>query len=103
MGGVAVSFPLFILLSAVSSTLGSGAASVISRALGKGDREKAAKAAANTFVLFYAAALLITVFGLLWLDELLHFMGVTDTLMPYARTYTRIILLGAVTSTGFPA
>ena len=101
VGGVAVSFPLFILLSAVSSTLGNGAASVISRALGKGDREKAAKAAANTFVLFYAAALLITVFGLLWLDELLHFMGVTDTLMPYARTYTRIILLGAVTSTGF--
>ena len=101
VGGVAVSFPLFILLSAVSSTLGSGAASVISRALGEGDREKAAKAAANTFVLFYAAALLITVFGLLWLDELLHFMGVTDTLMPYARVYTKIILLGAVTSTGF--
>ena len=101
VGGVAVSFPLFILLSAVSSTLGSGAASVISRALGEGDREKAAKAGANTFALFYAAALLITVFGLLWLDELLHFMGVTETLMPYARTYTRIILLGAVTSTGF--
>lgn len=101
VGGVAVSFPLFILLSAVSSTLGNGAASVISRALGEGNREKAAKAAANTFALFYAVALLITVFGNLWLDELLHFMGVTDTLMPYARAYTRIILLGAVTSTGF--
>lgn len=101
LGGVAVSFPLFILLSAVSSTLGSGAASVISRALGEGDCEKAAKAAANTFDLFYAAALLITVFGNLWLEELLHLMGVTDTLMPYARAYTRIILFGAVTSTGF--
>ena len=101
VGGVAVSFPLFIFLSAVSSTLGSGAASVISRALGEGDREKAAKTAANTFGLFYAAALLITAAGLLWLDELLHFMGVTDTLMPYARLYTKIILLGAVTSTGF--
>ena len=88
VGGVAVSFPLFIFLSAVSSTLGSGAASVISRALGEGDREKAAKTAANTFGLFYAAALLITAAGLLWLDELLHFMGVTDTLMPYARICT---------------
>ena len=101
VGGVAVSFPLFIFLSAVSSTLGSGAASVISRALGEEDQEKAAKTAANTFGLFYAAALLITAAGLLWLDELLHFMGVTDTLMPYARIYTKIILLGAVTSTGF--
>lgn len=46
-------------------------------------------------------AILITIFGLVWLDELLVFMGVTDTLLPYARVYTRIILLGAVTSTGF--
>ena len=101
VGGIAVSFPLFIFLSAVSSTLGSGAASVISRALGKGDINRAAKAAANTFALFYATALLITVCGLVWLDELLMFMGVTQSLMPYARAYTRIILLGAVTSTGF--
>lgn len=101
VGGVAVSFPLFIFLSAVSSTLGSGAASVISRALGEDDKEKAAKAAANTFLLFYSTAILVTIFGLVWLDELLMLMGVTDTLLPYARTYTRIILLGAVTSTGF--
>ena len=101
VGGVAVSFPLFLFLSAVSSTLGSGAASVISRALGEQDREKAAGAAANTFLMFYTTAVLITVFGLIWLDELLHFMGVTDTLLPYAKAYTRIILLGAVTSTGF--
>ena len=101
VGGVAVSFPLFIFLSAVSSTLGSGAASVISRALGERDNEKAAKAAANTFLMFYTTAVLITAFGLIWLDELLLFMGVTDTLLPYAKAYTRIILLGAVTSTGF--
>ncbi len=56
VGGVAVSFPLFIFLSAVSSTLGSGAASVISRALGERDNEKAAKAAANTFLMFYTTA-----------------------------------------------
>ncbi len=101
VGGVAVSFPLFIFLSAVSSTLGNGAASVISRALGKHDSEKAARAAANTFGLFYAIAILITVVGLVWLDKFLMLMGVTETLMPYARAYTRIILAGAVTSTGF--
>lgn len=101
IGGIAVAFPLFILLSAVSSTLGSGAASVISRALGEKDRERAAKTAANTFALFYAVALMITIWGLVWLDELLALMSVTPDLLPYARSYTRIILLGAVTSTGF--
>lgn len=101
LGGVAVSFPLFLLLSALSSTLGNGAASVMSRALGEKEIEKATKTAANTFLLFYTAAIVVTVFGLIFLDPLLYAIGVTDNLLPYARSYTRIILLGAVTSTGF--
>ena len=101
VGGVAVSFPLFMLLSAVASTLGTGAASVISRALGRGDDEEAARAAANTFLVFYATALVLTAVGLLFLDPILLMMGVTDSLLPVARSYTRIILIGAVTSTGF--
>lgn len=102
-GGLAITFPLFILLSAVSSTMGAGAASVISRALGGNEPDKANRAAANTFGLFWIIAILITVFGLCFLDELLNVMGVTARLLPYAREYTRIILIGAVTSTGFSA
>ena len=101
VGGAAVSFPLFLFLSAVSSTLGSGAASVMSRAFGSRDMEQAAKTAGNTFAVFYGTAVLVTVFGLLFLDPILYAMGVTDDLLPYARDYTRIILAGAVTSTGF--
>lgn len=101
LGGVAVSFPLFLFLSAISSTLGGGAASVMSRAFGEHNQERAAKAAGNTMGLFYLTAVLITVLGLLLLEPLLYAMGVTDTLLPYAKRYTGIILLGAVTSTGF--
>lgn len=79
LGGVAVSFPLFLFLSAISSTLGGGAASVMSRAFGEHNRERAAKAAGNTMGLFYLAAILITVLGLLFLEPLLYAMGVTDT------------------------
>lgn len=100
-GGLAITFPLFILLSAVSNTAGAGAASIISRALGKNDIRKASQAAANTFVLFWSVALLITLLGLLFLEPMLYGMGVTHHLMPYAKNYSRIILLGAVTSTGF--
>lgn len=101
VGGVAVSFPLFLLLSAISSTLGTGAASVLSRALGKQDVETATRAAANTFLIFYLTAICVTVLGLLFLKPILYAMGVTETLLPYAERYTSIILLGAVTSTGF--
>ena len=72
IGGVSVSFPLFLFLSAVSSTLGSGGASVMSRALGEKNYEKASKTAANTFLVFYTMAILTTVIGLLFLDDLLH-------------------------------
>ena len=101
LGGVAVSFPLFLFLSAISSTLGGGAASVMSRAFGENDQERAAKAAGNTMGLFYLSAILVTVLGLLFLEPMLYAMGVTNTLLPYAKRYTSIILLGAVTSTGF--
>ena len=74
-GGLAVSFPLFVFLSAVTTTLGSGAASVISRALGEKDGERASRAVGNSFAFFLAVALLVTVFGLLFLDPLLYLMG----------------------------
>ena len=100
-GGLAVTFPLFIFLSAISSTMGAGAASVISRALGENNIEKAGRAAANTFVVFWGIALLITILGLIFLSTILFVMGVTDKLLPYANEYTRVVLIGAVTSTGF--
>jgi putative MATE family efflux protein len=100
-GGLAITFPLFMFLSAISSTMGAGAASIISRAIGQKDIEKASKTAGNTFITFWFIALLITVFGLIHLDGILYAMGVTPKLLPYAREYMRIILIGAVTSTGF--
>ncbi|MBH1939911.1 MATE family efflux transporter [Mobilitalea sibirica] len=100
-GGLAVSFPLFVLLSAVSTTLGSGASSLISRAIGNKDYQKANIIAANTFVVFWLFALLMTVTGLLFLKPMLFLMGVTEHTLSYAMDYCRIILIGAVTSTGF--
>ena len=100
-GGLAVSFPLFIFLSAFTSMLGGGGASILSQALGAGDFRKANRVIANCFGVFFLIAVLISLFGLLFLEPLLYGMGVTDTLLPYAKTYTRIILSAAVVSTGF--
>lgn len=100
-GGLAITLPIFLFLSALSNTMGAGAASIISRALGNKEVEKANKVAANTFVVFWCLALLTTILGLLFLEEMLYAMGVTDSLLPYAKEYSKIILLGAITSTGF--
>lgn len=102
-GAVALAAPLLFLLSAVSSTAGCGGASIISRALGRKDTELAGVTAANVFTVFWVFAIFITITGLVFLEPLLRLIGATGSILPHARAYARIILAGAVTSTGFSA
>ncbi len=101
MGGLSIAFPFQMILGAVASTSGAGAASVISRCLGKKDYEKANNAAGNTFIIFWSIALLLTAVGLIFLNPLLHVLGTTEEIFNYAKDYLTIILLGTVFSTGF--
>lgn len=100
-GAVSAASPLLLLLSAVSTTVGAGGASVISRALGERDEGKAAVTAAGVFQVYWMTALAVTVMGLLLLEPLLKVIGAEGEMFPYARDYSRILLLGAVTATGF--
>ncbi|HEY1013444.1 MAG TPA: MATE family efflux transporter, partial [Herpetosiphonaceae bacterium] len=99
--GAAIIAPVMIVLGGVTTTLGAGGASVVSRALGAGQRAKAARTVANTFLIFWAAALLIAGAGTLWIEPLVGLLGATDRIAPYAIAYGRVIFLGALTSTGF--
>lgn len=102
-GGVTASTPLLLALSALSVSAGTGGASVVSRAIGKKEYERAARCTANVFMTFWLAAVLTTLFGLFFLDDLLAAMGAEGELLPYAKQYSRIILCGAIASTGFSA
>jgi putative MATE family efflux protein len=101
--GVSVSSPLLIALGAISTTVGAGGASIVSRELGAKNEDKASKVVANAFIIFWSAALLVTIFGLIFLDELILVMGATENILPYAKSYGRIILIGAISSTGYSA
>ncbi len=101
--GVSISSPLLIALGAISTTVGAGGASIVSRALGARDTEKASRTVASAFLIFWSTAILVTIFGLIFLDELTMMMGATDTILPYAKSYGRVILIGAISSTGYSA
>ncbi|MFN8530270.1 MAG: MATE family efflux transporter [Anaerolineae bacterium] len=101
--GASITAPVLIALGGVTTTVGSGGASVVSRALGEGNPEKASRTVANTFLIFWAAAILITVFGVLFIRPIVYLLGATDSVAPYAIEYGRIIFLGAITSTGYSA
>jgi len=99
--GASVVSPVLIGLGAVATTVGAGGASVVSRALGEQNVEKASRAVASTFLIFWAAAVSITIVGAVFITPIVYLLGATDSIAPYAIAYGRIIFLGAVTSTGF--
>lgn len=101
MGGVAIVGPFMMIQAAVAQTVGSGAASIISRYLGKKQYTQAGEVTVNAMAVFYATAILVTAVGLLFTDPILRLLGVTDELMPYAREYFFVIVCGTVFSTGF--
>ena len=101
MGAVNLVAPLLLILGAVSTTVGVGGASLVSRSLGAGDPARAARAAGNAFVLFWSVAVATTVVGLLALEPLLTVLGATAELRGMARDYAVIILAGAIFATGF--
>ena len=99
--GASIVSPVLIALGAVATTVGAGGASVVSRALGEKNTERASRTVANTMLIFGATAITITVVGTLFIRPIVYLLGATDTIAPYAITYGRIIFLGAITSTGF--
>lgn len=101
--GASIISPVLIALGAVSTTVGAGGASVVSRALGEDNAVKASRTVANTFLIFWVAALTITILGAVFIEPIVYLLGATDSIAPYAIGYGRIIFLGALTSTGFSA
>ena len=67
----------------------------MSRKLGEKDFEEASRMAATGFVSAFLAGLVIMIVGLIFLEPLCYLLGATPTILPHAKSYLRIILIGA--------
>lgn len=94
-GAVGVVFSVMALLQAIGFTFGTGSASIISRKLGAHDIKTAERTASTAFFLALIFGIIITIFGILFLDEFMLRVGATKTILPYAKDYAKYILLGA--------
>ena len=92
---VGIVFPLMAMIQAFGFFCGHGSGNYISRQLGAHNFEDASKMSATGFVSAFVLGLGILVVGFLFTDPLLRIMGSTETILPYARSYMRIILIGA--------
>lgn len=101
MGGVSVVFPFMIIQAGIAQMVGGGAAALASKHLGEKDYKKAGSVTANAMLIFYSTAVITTLIGFLFMSPILKLTGVTTDILPYAKEYLSIILIGNVFSTGF--
>ena len=94
IGGLTIAFPFQMIVMAIGMTIGVGSASVISRNLGSGNRDKAYHAAGTALTVSVVLGLLMMIGGAVFLDQLLRLFGASETLLGYARSYLSVILIG---------
>ena len=94
-GAVSVVFSLMAIIQAIGFTLGMGAGSLISAKLGEKKNDDAQKIGAMAFYSALTIGLLLTIFGLLFINPLMKGLGSTETVLPYAKAYASYILYGA--------
>ena len=85
--------PISFLIASLGLAIGSGGSSVLSRALGSDDANKARKTFAHQIMLTFLLSSVLVVIGLLFTDELLTLFGAKGKILEPARIFFYPILL----------
>jgi len=93
---ITVTFPISILIMAFGMLIGIGATARVSIKLGQHKKEEAEHILGNAFVLLVIVSILVTILGIGFEEPLLRFFEASDEVMPLAKQFITIILLGAV-------
>ncbi|MCO6161804.1 MATE family efflux transporter [Flavobacterium sp. NRK F7] len=94
IAAVSVVLPITFLISSLGMALGIGGSSIISRALGAENREKALQTFGNQIVLTLGLAILAVLIGLLYSEEVLLLFGANGEIMQPAMDFFIPVLYG---------
>ena len=92
---VGVVFSLMAIIQAVGFLFGHGTGNFMARKLGEKNREEASKIANAGFFFSLVFGIIFMIAGLFFVEPLAYLLGSTDTILPYAVDYMRIILIGS--------
>ncbi|MBP5622433.1 MAG: hypothetical protein J6X44_10500, partial [Thermoguttaceae bacterium] len=103
VAAVTVAFPVIVLFLAVAMTIGTGATIVISIRLGERDNDTAEEALGQALFLSAVTAALFILFGQLFLEPILRFVGATgdasdpNSVFSLAKSYLSVVIWGVFT------
>lgn len=96
MTACGVAMPLTFFNSGISTLLGVGSASVLSRAIGKGDQKTVDKIMGNLIFWVILFSAIITIGGILLAPHFLDMVGATGEIKAYGIRYLRVIFIGSL-------
>ena len=101
LAAVGNAFPIFFTLISLIIGLSFGGTIVISQYFGAKDFENVKKAIGTLYSLLFIAATILTLLGLVFIDNILHFVNIPEELYKGTKTYTTIFIIGLVTFFGY--
>ncbi|WP_435577411.1 MATE family efflux transporter [Gilvibacter sp.] len=96
ISAITVVIPVTFFIAAIGLAVGIGGGSVLSRALGAGDNDKALKVFGNQITLTFFTSGILAILGLVFQDYLIEFFGAGESFKDLALTYYNIVLYGIV-------
>lgn len=96
LAAMSFTFPVVMVLGSLSMGLGTGASSVISRAIGEGDRYRVKRLTTDSLTLSLIIVAVFVILGLTTIDPIFTALGAKAEVLPLIRQYMETWYLGVI-------
>lgn len=95
VAAISISLPVFMMIQAFGNIFAAGGASLISRLLGEGERERASRAGAVAFWSALVVCTIVSVISQIFIKPVLMSCGASVNTIGFGKSYLRIMLMGS--------
>ncbi len=99
LSGIAITFPLFIILMGFGLLIGIGSTALVSIKLGEGNLDEAERTTGNALSMSLIISVTLMTTGWIFLVPLLKLLGAQGEVFVYAKQYMELVLLGTIFQT----
>jgi len=96
LAAMGFTFPIIMLVASVALGLGVATASVVSRAIGRGDHHKVQRFTTDSLMLALFLVILFTLAGLFTMDRVFILMGATADILVFIKQYMKVWYIGVI-------
>lgn len=94
LAAMGFTFPVVMIVGSLSAGISIGSASVVARALGRGDHHEVNRTATDGVLLSLIVVVLVASIGYMTMDKVFTFLGADENILPLVKEYMSVWYLG---------